>query len=411
MGGIREGTLLGRVLDRVQPNHGCDNGLNNCTATPCSDKRSQIACHASQANCALQYTVTSGLTQTAAISNIVAAVQPNNPAATTTTTSPANTVEFKGQVSSEIDADGKIKATIKLPEGYSHGQFRFNTKDSIKSEGSWLGLSGKSSTSSDYTKVSIINKGDGTLQVELGKERSLVEIQVRDDKGNVSTIKLSRSDITRPATTPENPAPGSSAGLTSAPSSQPAIAPASQPTIVTTDSKELGNALARGTALRGESFADKAKAEDILNKYGSAQARGQLISSNREELVEVVRKNPASLDLLLKGQGFTSQQVKDLAQNFFNAQSDMRGSSNKQSLNEFHETLRDNPGYATLVDLAYEVNHKSPWYRLGLTKTGSMLEQLKYELGAAATDTVETDLGKFETATFLRSLTRGAASK
>jgi hypothetical protein len=177
-----------------------------------------------------------------------------------------------------------------------------------------------------------------------------------------------------------------------------------QSEIVTNDSKELAKELARDTAMLGEPFADKAKAEDILNKYGGAQARGQLISSNREELVEVVRENPAALDLLLNGQGFTSQEVKGLAQNFFNAQSDVRGSSNKQSLNEFHKTLREKPGYATLVDLAYEVNHKSPWYRLGLTKTGSMLEQLKYELDAAAAEPVETDLKKFESAAFIRSL-------
>lgn len=568
---------LDNIRDRRGQNHGGD-VLNHCTTRSCSssNQREKIACGVSQATCTPQHTATSGLAQTAAISNIVAVVQPNNPAATTTTTSPAKIVEFKGQVTSEIGSDGKIKATIKLPEGYSHGQFRFNTKDSIKSEGSWLGLSGKSSTSSAHTNVSIKNNGDGTLQVELGRERSIVEIQVRDNNGNISTIKLSRPDITRPATTPENPAPGSGAGLTSAPSSLPAIAPASQPItlppnapltqsidvaklqdalsvvnpdkgnpyssnqfkdfnaaiatlsaaresnslgaygqtldtlqkdiirttqpyqiepllkaalspdslaelsvvakqagqfwttkkenlsvirekyiadanfkaemdfgwavkhqhhrgrnfndqlnyllgaesqtsttngaagpqseIVTTDSKELAKALARSTAMRGEPFANKVKAEEILKEYESAHQRGGLINANRDALAELVRENPAALDLLLQNKDVDSKELKELAQNFVNAQSDMRGSSNKASLNEFHKKLLDNPGYATLVDLAYEVNHKSPWYRLGLTKTGSMLEQLKYELGTAATKSVETDLKKFEEAAFIGKL-------
>ena len=481
---------------------------------------------------------------------------------------------FDQHVKAEIMKDGTIKATINIPKEALKGQFRFNTTDSVKSEGSWLGVSQKASIKSSSTDVSITNDAQGKLEVILGKGRNEVDFQFMDSSGKISTVRLSRAKIAAAAANPSAPATSSATPATQASSKQPTgnteaqplMGPSSQPstqsidveglknalsvvnpdkgnpysshqfkdfnaaiailsaarnskslgaygqtldalqkdiirttqpyqiepflkaalspsslaelsivakqaeqfwttkrqelsdiqqkynsdanfkaemdfgwavkhqfhrgrdfrdqldyllgtdsqtstansvarpvpTIVTTDSNQLAAALARGPALRGESFANKANATEILNKYGSAQARGQLISSNRDELIEVVRKNPAALDLLLNGQGFTSQEVKDLAQNFFNAQSDMRGSSNKQSLNGFHQTLRDNPGYATLVDLAYEVNHKSPWYRLGLTKAGSMLEQLKYELGTEATDAVETDLQKFEEAALIR---------
>jgi hypothetical protein len=410
------------ALEKLRDGRGQNHGggvLNHCTTTSCSNRRQQIASRVSQANGTPQYTATPGRTQNAAISKIVAAVHPNNPTATTTTTSPAKIVNFKGQVTSEIGSDGKIKATIKLPEGYSHGQFRFNTNDSIKSEGSWLGLSGKSSTSSEYTKVSMKNLGDRTLQVELGKERNLVEIQVRDDEGNVSTIKLSREDIQpdqtqpnqlQPALPPPNqpqlqPQPNTTPPT---PSAGPSTGPTSRDIIIADDAKKLVDAIkteqtqfdlssqhgghgANGLPVAIKQLANREEANRILNSYDSLHLRGELIRAGGDNLVNLVKNSPLQdtlLDMLLETKDKNRVEIQNHVKEFSGSQSSGLFASNKEKLAAISDLLMTTPGLATAMGLEWETN-----YRGSFRKTESLLGQLNWELGI----TGEKDLGKFET--------------
>jgi|GEM_PF-6274938 len=432
MGGLRrEGGLIDRVLDRVQPNHGPDNALNNCTATPCSDKRSQIACHVSQTNCAPQYTVTPGAQQ-AAIHNIITstgAARPNIPLGqfpnntlTNNVTSGQTLVEIQPGVKAKI-IDGQIYAVVDINNnGLKDSKLSLSYKGDASydnrrkdSEFNLKTLISGSVAGTDLQK----DKQNGTLSVKAPKDIDQVVLNFKDANGNTTSITISKADLLARANQPVVAQPP----LNQAQPNQTQANQAQAQPITTSPNSTAGTTVDRTLAgyaktlidsLRTieskidlganhgghgglmpppglKSFANAPEAEKILGLYDTLTHRGELIRAGGDDLLNLVKNSPLQekmLDMLLNGKDFSREGIIKNVKDFSSAQSAGLFASNKEKLAAISDLLMKTPGMATAMGLEWDMN-----YRGSIRKTDSLLGQLNYELGI----TGEKDLGKFET--------------